>query len=90
MNKLIAFIFLIVAAVAPARGTARVVSDAAETETPGRENGRMVWIPDSMAADVETLLKGHSRVVDDLCVLTWERRWCGVAIRYRWCCVRAI
>ncbi len=65
MNKLIAFIFLIVAAVAPARGTARAVSDAAETETPGRENGRMVWIPDSMAADVETLLKGHSRVVDD-------------------------
>lgn len=27
--------------------------------------GKMMWIPDSLAGDVETLLKGHSRVVDD-------------------------
>ncbi|MDE5957343.1 MAG: hypothetical protein K2G78_03430, partial [Muribaculaceae bacterium] len=29
------------------------------------EGGRMVWVPDSMATEVATLLKGHSRVVDD-------------------------
>lgn len=27
--------------------------------------GKMIWIPDSLTADVQTLLKGHSRVVDD-------------------------
>lgn len=30
-----------------------------------REGGRLVWVPDSMISDVKTLLKGHSRVVDD-------------------------
>lgn len=29
------------------------------------EGGRYVWIPDSMMKDVGTLLKGHSKVVDD-------------------------
>lgn len=62
MNKLIAVFFLILAAVAPASGAVAQSQDAAHT---AGEGGRMVWIPDSMAADVETLLKGHSRVVDD-------------------------
>jgi hypothetical protein len=37
------------------------VADSAQVAVPGH----MVWIPDSLAGDVATLLKGHSRVVDD-------------------------
>lgn len=41
-----------------------VSSDAVASDSvmPG---GRYVWIPDSMASDVATLLKGHSKLVDD-------------------------
>lgn len=30
-----------------------------------RDGGRLMWIPDSLRGEVKTLLKGHSRVVDD-------------------------
>ncbi len=30
-----------------------------------REGGRLLWVPDSLTGEVKTLLKGHSRVVDD-------------------------
>lgn len=30
-----------------------------------REGGRLMWVPDSLRGEVKTLLKGHSRVVDD-------------------------
>lgn len=29
------------------------------------EGGKLIWVPDTLADDVRTLLKGHSRVVDD-------------------------
>ncbi|MDE5924646.1 MAG: hypothetical protein K2G75_04915, partial [Muribaculaceae bacterium] len=30
-----------------------------------REGGSLIWVPDSLKGEVATLLKGHSRVVDD-------------------------
>ena len=30
-----------------------------------KEGGKLIWIPDSLTTEVKTLLKGHSRVVDD-------------------------
>lgn len=37
--------------------------DSAAVARPG---GRLVWVPDSLKSEVATLLKGHSRVVDDV------------------------
>lgn len=42
---------------------------AAKASVSGQDSvpagGKMIWVPDSLAGDVATLLKGHSRVVDD-------------------------
>ena len=39
---------------------------ASDTVAPaGADGGEMIWVPDSLKDEVRTLLKGHSRVVDD-------------------------
>lgn len=62
MNR-INFLFrllMVVVILWPALGQSAEV--ASDTVVAG---GKMIWIPDSLAGDVATLLKGHSRVVDD-------------------------
>lgn len=34
-------------------------------ESAPREGGKLIWVPDSLADETRTLLKGHSKVVDD-------------------------
>lgn len=62
MKKIMTLLWLLAVALLPA-----VAQEPAQTGAPEgeREGGRMVWVPDSMATEVATLLKGHSRVVDD-------------------------
>lgn len=63
MNKVKFFfslLLMVIAAVLPLSVlAAREVNDTVPA------GGKMIWIPDSLADDVNILLKGHSRVVDD-------------------------
>ena len=58
--KILALLLMAVVAFVPQAARAQM----AATDSVAAE-GRMMWIPDSLTSDVETLLKGHSRVVDD-------------------------
>lgn len=62
MKRIMTLLWLLAVALAPAVAQEPAEAGAPEGE---REGGRMVWVPDSMAGEVATLLKGHSRVVDD-------------------------
>lgn len=62
MKKIMTLLWLLAVAMVPAVAQEPAEACAPEGE---REGGRMVWVPDSMAGEVATLLKGHSRVVDD-------------------------
>lgn len=62
MKKIMTLLWLLAVAMVPAVAQEPAEAGAPEGE---REGGRMVWVPDSMAGEVATLLKGHSRVVDD-------------------------
>ena len=62
MNRIKLLFGLLMAVVAAWPGVAQ--ADVAEADSVAA-GGRMMWIPDSLAGDVATLLKGHSRVVDD-------------------------
>lgn len=62
MKKIMTLLWLLAVALVPAVAQEPAEAGAPEGE---REGGRMVWVPDSMATEVATLLKGHSRVVDD-------------------------
>ncbi|MDE5663070.1 MAG: hypothetical protein K2L35_05195 [Muribaculaceae bacterium] len=62
MKKIMTLLWLLAVALLPAVAQEPAEAGAPEGE---REGGRMVWVPDSMATEVATLLKGHSRVVDD-------------------------
>lgn len=62
MKKIMTLLWLLAVALLPAVAQEPAQAGAPEGE---REGGRMVWVPDSMATEVATLLKGHSRVVDD-------------------------
>lgn len=47
----------------------RILKNDSVPDTPGdsaRQGGRLMWVPDSLAGEVRTLLKGHSRVIDDM------------------------
>lgn len=54
---------VLVIAFPPAPGHASEFADSAAA--PAAPNGKYIFIPDSLEHDVITLLKGHSRVVDD-------------------------
>lgn len=62
MKKIMTLLWLLAVALLSAVAQEPAQAGAPEGE---REGGRMVWVPDSMATEVATLLKGHSRVVDD-------------------------
>lgn len=62
MKRIMTLLWLLAVAMVPAVAQEPAEAGAPEGE---REGGRMVWVPDSMAGEVATLLKGHSRVVDD-------------------------
>ncbi len=62
MNRIKLLFGLLMAAMAlmpQAAQGAEAVADSVAAD------GKMMWIPDSLAGEVTTLLKGHSRVVDD-------------------------
>ena len=62
MNRIKLLFGLLMAVVAAWPGVAQ--ADVAEMDSVAA-GGKMMWIPDSLAGDGATLLKGHSRVVDD-------------------------